>query len=316
MGMVFCRIILFYFNVSMVSAIITTHNRKDLLARAIISVFSQTYKDLELIVVSDGSTDGTDEFMKKYETNEQVNYISYYPGRGGNYARNQGIKAARGEFVAFLDDDDEWLPEKIEKQLKVIESDPKIGLVYTGTHSIYVDYNVEYYSRPWLQGNMSRKILLYNFVGSTTTVMLKKTVFEKTEMFDETLSAIQDYDLWIRICQEFEVGVVSEPLANYYNYNSSGQISSDFQKYEIAYEILHKKYEVLFKKLTKNEWNKKVANQEIEIAIKALRNGNAKVARSYYKKSLKIMFQFKTLFLLLASFFGFSFLLNIRGKMS
>ena len=181
----------------MVTAIITTHNRKDLLERAILSVLNQTYKDIELIVVSDGSTDGTDEFMQKYESDKRVRYISYYPGRGGNYARNTGIKTAKGEYVAFLDDDDEWLPTKIEKQVVKIESDSSIGLVYTGTHSIYVDDNVEFDSCPSLQGDMSKQILYNNFAGSTTTVMLRKSILDKSGLFDEELSAIQDYDLWM-----------------------------------------------------------------------------------------------------------------------
>lgn len=80
----------------MVSAVITTHNRVNLLGRAIASVLNQTYDDLELIVVSDGSADGTDDFMKRYDENPRVQYISYHPGRGGNYARNTGIKASKG----------------------------------------------------------------------------------------------------------------------------------------------------------------------------------------------------------------------------
>ena len=115
-----------------ISVVIPTHNRVDLLPRAIKSVLEQTYKDIEIVVVSDGSTDGTDEYMKQYADNPNVKYISYHPGRGGNYARNAGFDAAKGEFVAFLDDDDEWGPTKIEKQVALMEADEEVGLVYTG----------------------------------------------------------------------------------------------------------------------------------------------------------------------------------------
>ena len=99
----------------LVSAIITTHNRKDLLKRAIDSVFAQTYPNIELIVVDDASNDGTSEMCD----DNRINYI-FIPkleSHGGNYARNLGIKASKGEYCAFLDDDDYWLPTKIEKQV-------------------------------------------------------------------------------------------------------------------------------------------------------------------------------------------------------
>ena len=297
----------------MVTAIITTHNRKDLLERAILSVLNQTYKDIELIVVSDGSTDGTDEFMQKYESDKRVRYISYYPGRGGNYARNTGIKTAKGEYVAFLDDDDEWLPTKIEKQVVKIESDSSIGLVYTGTHSIYVDDNVEFDSCPSLQGDMSKQILYNNFAGSTTTVMLRKSILDKSGLFDEELSAIQDYDLWMRVCQECLVSVVSEPLVNYYNYKTSGQISLNFEKYEKAYAAVNRKYESLYKQLSQKEWKDKLAGQMNSIGVKAHRAGNGPVSRLYFKKSLKYSFSYRTILFYVMSFFDYSLLLKLRS---
>lgn len=298
----------------MVSAIITTHNRVDLLGRAIYSVLNQTYKELELIVVSDGSTDGTDEFMKQYESNNRVNYISYHPGRGGNYARNTGIKAAKGEYVAFLDDDDEWLSTKIEEQVEVMESDLQIGLVYTGTHSVFVDDGISYDSKPTANGDLSKEILLYNMIGSTTTVMVRKTVLEGSGLFDESLGAMQDYDLWVRICQIAKVGVVSTPLVNYYNYVSTGQISANLEKYELAYETLNAKYErLLSEKLAVSELKQKLASQKRALAMKALRNGNGVEARAYFKKSLRCNLELRTILFYLLSFFGHKAMLKIRS---
>ena len=98
-----------------ISVIIPTHNRADLLPRAIKSVQDQTRAVDEIIVVSDGSTDNTEETVKKIaEQDSRIQLIAYYPGHNGNYARNRGIEAATGEFIAFLDDDDEWLPRKTE----------------------------------------------------------------------------------------------------------------------------------------------------------------------------------------------------------
>ena len=303
-------------NYFMVTAVITTHNRKELLGRAIQSVLSQTYKDIELVVVSDGSTDGTDEMMKQYEGDDRIKYISYYPGKGGNFARNTGIKAAKGEYVAFLDDDDEWLPTKIEKQLKIMESDPEIGLVYTGTHNIYVDLGITYDSKPVQHGDLSKDILLFNIVGSTTTVMVRKSVLNTSGLFDESLGAMQDYDLWVRVCQVAKVGVVTEPLVNYYNYNNSGQISVNVKKYESAYDKVNQKYELILKdNLSTKEWQHKLAGQKRTLAIKALRNGNGKEARFYFIKSIKCRFEIKTIWLYLSTFFGYSTLLKMRSFM-
>lgn len=296
----------------MVSVIIPTHNRCDLLPRAIKSAQNQTYTDMEIIVVSDGSTDGTDDFMERFKCDERVRYISYHPGQGGNYARNTGINAAKGEYIAFLDDDDEWLPTKVEKQLALMEADDDVGLVYTGTYSIYVDDNIEFDSCSMLHGDMSKRILFDNSVGSTTTVMLRKNVLEKSGLFDESLSAMQDYDLWVRVCQVCRVGVVPEPLVNYYNYNTSGQITLNFEKYEKAYDILNNKYRELYKKLTPREWKRKIAGQKNSIGMKAHRCNKGSVARRYYKQSLVECFQLKTALLYIMSFFSYSKLLKLR----
>lgn len=298
----------------MVSVVIPTHNRVDLLPRAIRSVQEQTIKDLEIIVVSDGSTDGTDELMETLKKEDpRINYISYHPGHNGNYARNTGIKASKGEYVAFLDDDDEWLPAKLEEQLKVMESDEEKGLVYTGTHSIYADDGIEYDSFPKLHGDMSKQVLYSNFAGSTTTVMVRKSILDKAGLFDENLPAMQDYDLWIRICQIAKVGVVSTPLVNYYNYNNSGQISANFEKYEFAYTHVNRKYEELFRKLTPYEMRRKLSGQKISIGKKAFRVGENKLARQYYVESLKICFRRRTLLYYFLSFFNFKFLLKLRS---
>lgn len=297
----------------MISVVIPTHNRVDLLPRAIKSVQNQTVKDLEIIVVSDGSTDGTDELMKKLSQEDScIKYISYYPGHNGNYARNTGIKAAKGEFIAFLDDDDEWLPTKLEEQITLMESDDNIGLVYTGTHVIYVDEKIKYSSLPNKCGDLSREILFVNCIGSTTTVMVRSSVFEKVGWFDEQLPAIQDYDLWIRICQVSSVGVIPKELVNYYNYRSSGQVSANTKKYEDAYAYVDKKYSYLYKDFSKDEWNYKMSIEKLGLGMRAKRNGIPGIARKYYKQSLGYKFSLKTCLLYLLSFVDYSFTLKVQ----
>lgn len=302
----------------MVSVVIPTHNRCDLLPRAIRSVQEQTIKDLEIIVVSDGSTDSSDTIMEKIKKEDpRINYISYYPGRNGNFARNTGIKAAKGEYIAFLDDDDEWFPTKLEEQLVVMESDANIGLVYTGTHSIFVDDGLAFDSKPIEHGDLSRRILMYNMVGSTTTVMVRRSVLEESGLFDESLAAIQDYDLWVRICQIAKVGVVSKPLVHYYNYNSTGQISANVEKYEKAYQQVNEKYkDLLESKLSAKEYKQKLAIQKRSLGMRHLRNGNGNQAREYYRESLRIKYDFRTIQQYFLSFLGYKTMLKMRSYLS
>lgn len=297
---------------NMVSAIITTHNRVDLLGRAIGSVLSQTYKDIELIVVSDGSTDGTDEFMRKYEGDNRINYISYHPGKGGNYARNTGVKAAKGEYVAFLDDDDEWLPTKIEEQVSVAQTDSRIGLVYTGINAIYINEGVSYTHTSEFNGDASHRILLSNFIGTTSTVMVKTEIVREAGLFDENLKALQDYDLWVRICQLVHVGYVNKPLINYYNETHSNQVSDKTELYEYCKDYIHSKYNLLFDALSKEEQDNLYVNDCFGLAKNCIRNGYRSKARSYLKKAIKRKISLKAVCLYLVSFVPFKYILRIN----
>ena len=132
-----------------ISVIIPTHNRADILPRAIRSIQNQTRPVDEIIVVSDGSTDNTEEVVKELaEKDSRIRLIAYHPGHNGNYARNKGLEAASGEFIAFLDDDDEWLPRKTELQMAFFEKEPEVGLVYSSQNCIYTDSGITYQTQP------------------------------------------------------------------------------------------------------------------------------------------------------------------------
>jgi len=115
-----------------VSIVIPTYNRAGLLSRTIQSVLNQTYQDFEIIIVDDGSTDKTEEVVKSFNS-KKIFYNRHEENKGANAARNTGIKASRGEYIAFQDSGDEWLPQKLERQMKVFENaSPEVGVVYTG----------------------------------------------------------------------------------------------------------------------------------------------------------------------------------------
>ncbi len=297
----------------MVSVVIPTHNRVDLLPRAIESVLNQTYKDIELIVVSDGSTDSTDDLMGNYANDSRIKYINYKPAKGGNYARNTGFDAATGDYVAFLDDDDEWLPTKIEKQVALMEADDEVGLVYTGIKCIYVNENITYPFIPTLRGDLSKEILFQNCVGSTSSVMLRRSHCRACR-FDENLQALQDFDLWIKVLQGCKADVVSEPMVNYYNYRNQTQVSSSTAKYIQATDYINKKYADLFAKLTPQEYKLKQFNDIMLLGNKAMRNNSPAEARKFYIQAMHTRLSPSSIASWVLSFFGYKTMLRIKSK--
>ena len=235
----------------LVSAIITTHNRCELLRRAIDSVSSQTYPLIELIVVDDHSDDGTNEICK----DPRINYI-YIPkdeSRGGNYARNLGIKASKGKYCAFLDDDDYWLPTKIEKQVELIEKE-KCELVYCGVRTEYVKrkgvFMKDGLPSPIGKGDMSKAIL--QFIPTTTSCILvdRKSLFD-VGLFDENLRFWQEYELCIRMAQRKPFYFVNESLMVYrLNQRDKNRLTNKYWEWRKAVEYIHQKHAGLYKQLS------------------------------------------------------------------
>lgn len=233
-----------------VSAIITTHNRKVLLKRSIESVFSQTYPNIELIVVDDASTDGTDDYCKVLSL--RYIYISKQESKGGNYARNLGIKAATGEYVAFLDDDDDWLPSKIEKQVTLLENSD-CELVYCGRRlEIISKDNIKYVDllpNKQYQGNMRKKILL-TICATTSTILAKRQSLFEAGLFDENLGFWQEYELTIRMAQRKPFYFVNEPLCVYrIDTQDNLRLTNKFDRWKDAVRYIHLKHAELYKSL-------------------------------------------------------------------
>lgn len=277
----------------LISVVIPTHNRSILLTRAVISALNQNYNNIEVIVVSDGSTDDTDDVVNKLQkVDERLRFIAYMPAKGANHARNIGIIESKGKYVAFLDDDDEWHPHKLDLQMRLFKSDSQIGLSCTAFYAIYEGENTKTQFVPPAQYDSSKQILISNCVGSTTTVMAKKDLLLQVGMFDELLKAQQDYDLWIRLCQITKIGVVRKPCVDYYNYLNIDQISKKTDLYQASIEYIENKYAELFSAMNKADFQLRKVNKKIDIAKKALRNGDKKLARKCVYEALRIKFTF------------------------
>lgn len=238
----------------LVTAIITTHNRLNLLKRAIDSVFAQTYNNIELIVVDDASTDGTSKYCVQQPL--QYIFISKEESKGGNYARNLGIRAAKGKYVAFLDDDDYWLPTKIEKQVALIES-KDCELVHCGRKLEIVKGDKVIYRdllpNPLDYGDMHKKILL-TICTTTTNILAKRDALFEVGLFDENLRFWQEYELTIRLAQRKPFYFVNEVLSVYrINTSDKHRLTNKYEEWKDAVKYIHKKHAELYAKLNSIE---------------------------------------------------------------
>lgn len=196
-----------------VSIIIPTHNRAEMLQRAVKSVLLQTWKGgFEIIIVSDGSNDNTEDVVRLFN-DSRIQFFKHNEARGASAARNTGMRAAKGEYIAFLDDDDEWTSNKLEIQMPVIEnSGPEIGLVYAWME-YFIDGESHRVSTPKLRGNVFVEMLDKQAIGGCPTIIIKKKVIEKIGYFDETLPRGNDGDYWRRISKYYHVDFIPRVLA-------------------------------------------------------------------------------------------------------
>jgi glycosyltransferase involved in cell wall biosynthesis len=184
-------------NTETVSVIIPTFNRQQVIARAIDSVLAQKRPADEIIIVDDGSTDGTEALIKrKYPA---LTYLRQNK-HGVSHARNRGIKAAEGKWLAFLDSDDVWLPEKLEKQLKALFLKSSFKICHTDEIWIRRGQRVNPMKKHVKSGGDIFNDCLPLCVISPSTVILHHTLFERYGLFDESLPVCEDYDLWLRLC--------------------------------------------------------------------------------------------------------------------
>lgn len=205
----------------LVTAIIPNYNYASYLTEAIDSVLAQTYPFIEIIVVDDGSTDGSREVLEGY--NGRVRAIFQQNG-GVSAARNAGVAASLGEFIAFLDADDVWMPEKIERQVERFQRDRSLGLVHVGVSEIDAAGAVTGTRVDGLEGNVAAELLLFErsvILGGGSGLMVTREAFDRAGGFDTQLSTSADWDFFYRIASRYPVGFVAEPLMKYRYHGSN-----------------------------------------------------------------------------------------------
>lgn len=288
----------------LVSVVIPTYNRGEILEGAINTVQSQTYKPIEIIVVDDGSTDRTPEIAEQY--GDQIRYIRFDENRGANAARNAGIEAATGEYVAFLDTDDRWKSNKITRQItRFQETNLNCGLVHTGIERRDLTGNVIDRRIPPEVINLERQLLFGNFVGTYSCILLKASVFDVVGTPNEELPSWQDWEFYLRIADEFEFALIPEPLT-IKRAGRRDQISRNIKPLlEETYPILNS---IIVERAEKYGFltrNRALAGLRNEVADAALMNQDVRIARHFLIHSLLVYpFNLKTLFLFFISLSG------------
>ena len=234
-------------NKTLISVVIPAYNRENTIERAIESVLCQTYPNLEIIVVDDASTDKTKNKVKQIK-NKRVSYLSHKINQGASAARNTGIKKARGKYIAFLDSDDQWLAKKLEKQITILEKNPDCSVSYC---RYYIVKEKKKKISVWPEikkyhGELDRQLLSGNFI-TTSSILLKKKILQKSGLFDEKLPAYQDWEFFLRLSKSVNFAFVDEPLLNQYQ-DEKNRISTDREKRIQAVRYILKKHSKMIKK--------------------------------------------------------------------
>lgn len=192
-----------------ISVIIPVYNRVNLVGRALASVYRQSLATQEVIVVDDGSGDGTGEYVRTHFP--QARYIRQ-SNQGVSAARNRGIAVARGEWLAFLDSDDEWLPQKLEIQRRALRANPDYRICHSNEVWVRRGRRVNPMRKHAKSGGNIFQRCLPLCVISPSSVILHRSVIETVGAFDEALPACEDYDLWLRVCAVYAVLYIERPL--------------------------------------------------------------------------------------------------------
>jgi glycosyltransferase involved in cell wall biosynthesis len=253
-----------------VSIILPTFNRAQTLKRSIDSVYAQTFSDFELIIVDDGSTDETNDILELYRADQRFR-TCFQPRGGCASARNLGLSLARAPYIAFQDSDDEWLPEKLEKSIALLErAGPEVGVIYSDMLYVLPDLTTVYYSSPEIERGrlIDEKRLDYQVAGvGIVSALIKRECFDRAGTFDDLMRRYCDLDLFIRISDHFDFVHCHEPLMKYY---ANEGMSTDREGLVIARERLIMKYRDRLKKCTHHlysqELHLKIAMHELQIA--------------------------------------------------
>lgn len=266
---------------SLISVVITTYERPQFLRGAIETALGQTYKNIEVIVVDDGSNE---RYAKTIvgEFSDTVRCIRHEQNKGLSAARNTGIKKSDGDYIAFLDDDDRWHKTKIARQVSILENDETVGLVTCLVASITPDNELVHCERSAPSGDCSETMLLGNRIGTPSRVLVWQECFEDIGIFDESLPTKQDWDFYLRLCQEWNVAAVTDHLCFRTIHES---LSSSPESAMRDNQAIIEKHEDLLR--SRGYWDQAQAEIEEQVGRTYLRQRDRPKARTYFREALQ-----------------------------
>ncbi len=254
--------------IKMVSIIMPTYNRENVIKRSIESILTQSYQDFELIIVDDGSTDNTYQKVMEYE-DSRICYLKNDRKMGANRARNIGIQHAKGDYIAFQDSDDVWRRDKLEKQMCMFQNTEYLDVIYSryllhllNGEDMLVP-NIKY-TEDMLQKRIAYTLASANVIG-TPTLIVKKKCFYEDGLFDEKLLRFQDWELCIRFAEKYQIGLVDEVLVDAYESEKSITKTVGIQLNSVSYIV--RKHKIFFEthgtlKIYLNNLLDKAANEK------------------------------------------------------
>jgi glycosyltransferase involved in cell wall biosynthesis len=282
-----------------VSVVIPTYNRAESLPKAVASVLRQTFQDFEIVVVDDASTDDTDEVVRSF-SDERIRYIRHETNKREAETRNTGVQNSKGEYISFIDDDDEWLPEKLELQVDLLDKSPPIvGAVYTGF--VRIESATGKTLSQWMpakRGSIFRDMLGQNWVGTPSTVVLRRECFDSVGLFDPTIVFGPDYDMWLRLAEKYQFDCIQQPLVKYYIH--SDRLSTNYELMIAGLEAKLKKHAALLAMDSKS-YSRHYLNLGTYYCI----SGNAKKGRGALLRAIRLNpFELRHYYNLSLSFLG------------
>lgn len=254
-----------------VSVLIPAYNAEKFIQRTIMGVLTQTFKNLEIVVLDDGSNDDTWAIVSSLQANDKRIMYYYQKNQGLSSARNRLVELSTGEYIAFLDHDDEWLPGKIEKQLNLFKKNNELGLVFSDA---FIKLNGNVIERCFSERKPSKGDVFYPYLFSDnfaplSTVILPRNILLAAMPFNPAYEVCEEFDLFLRVANRYKFNYINEPLAVYHIHGKNTVISKEQKLVEESFSIL-------------NHW----CNKKQDIATQHKKELNRRLAQLYCKKGI------------------------------
>ncbi|MDJ1431955.1 glycosyltransferase [Halostagnicola sp. A-GB9-2] len=273
----------------LVTVVVPTYDRPKLLRRAVQTVAEQTYDRIELVIVDDCSPVPASDVLSEFDPSlEAVTIVRHDANRGANVARNTGLHKARGEYVAFLDDDDCWDERKIEKQANAFGRAPEsVGVVYTGVEHVDENMQTNAVLTPQVEGAVTKRLLYGNFLETFSVAMIERELCERVGGLDERFPSWQDWEFFLRLSLWCRFLAVPEPLVVRHN-RPNGQLSHDYdRKTEVTAPLFREVVRPIAAELDDIDWTTVDASLEYHLGRAAMRNGRYSAARRHFGRAIR-----------------------------